>query len=160
MQAELIWEREALGKRVDQARIHFYRNHAGWDSDSPGRLSYMLDVLAPLGYHQAADIAETFGLEHAELGLNEDELEVVKRKMKALQSKLLSDLQGHYNLPPEFSFRLGYDFKGNFGLILSVEGERYRESAQKDSPDFSIPSSFTSAYPERLAEETSGIFSV
>jgi hypothetical protein len=147
MKAEQIWEREEFGKRVDQATARFYRNGAGWYPDTPGSFSYMLDILASHGYHQAADIAETFGLEYAELGLNEDELEVVKKKMTALQSRLLSDLQGYYDLPPEFSFRLGYDLKGNFGLILSVKGERYLESAQQDSPDFFLSPTFPSAYP-------------
>ena len=83
----------------------------------------MIHILALPGYHQAAEIAETFGFEHTELGLNEDECEAARKRIKEVQTDLLRDLHDRLEVPPGMSLHFDYDPAGNFGLMISVAGE-------------------------------------
>ena len=137
MKAEEFWEMGQLGERIRRARGKFRRNRDGWFRDSRGRLSHMLHILALPGYHQTAEIAEAFGLEHTELGLNEDEWEAARKRMREIQSNWLRNLRTRLDVPPEISLHLEYDPAGNFGLTISVEGEIFSDSARKAGADFS-----------------------
>ena len=140
MKAEEFWEMGQLEERICRARGKLYQNRDGWFSDSRGRLSHMLHILVLPGYHQMAEITEAFGLEHTELGLNEDEWEGAKKRMREIQSNWLRDLHTRLDAPPEISLHLEYDPAGNFGLMISVEGEIFPDSTRKTGPDFSYSS--------------------
>ena len=138
MNAEEIWKIGELGERIGHARGKLYGTRDGWFSDSQGRLAHMLHILALPGYHQPAEIAETFGLEPAELGLNEDECETARKRIKEVQANLLRDLHDRLDVAPGISLRFDYDPAGNFGLMISMAGE-IPSATRKAGPNLSYP---------------------
>jgi hypothetical protein len=77
-----------------------------------------VDVLAPAGYHQAQQIADSLGVDFEETFSNEDEWDRFRREVNALRTLVERELQRRFELPEGLFLFLGYDPEGNFGLFL------------------------------------------
>ena len=82
----------------------------------------MVEMISPISYHQAEEIAGFWGMGYEQSGLNEDKLETLDWAVKMKMENLLEELRGHIKLPREFAFSFAYDPDGNFGLILYQKG--------------------------------------
>ena len=122
--AERVWNLVWLEEEIWKAIFNFKKNHDdGFFYDRDGCRSSMIAPLSLASYYQTHEIAETLGLEYDELIMNEDELESVKKRMRFLALRLLRELENRIPLPPGFSFYIGHDPDGNFGLILQERAE-------------------------------------
>jgi hypothetical protein len=81
-----------------------------------------VDVLAPAGYHQAQQIADSLGVDFEETFSNEDEWDCFRREVNALKVRVEQELQRRIELPEGLFLCLGYDPEGNLGLILRSTG--------------------------------------
>ena len=79
----------------------------------------MVEILAPAGYHQNQEIAESLGLEFDENLANEWDWDSFRQEIRHLNSRLVKELQDPSCLPDGPIFSFGFDKDGNFGLLLS-----------------------------------------
>jgi hypothetical protein len=121
--AERIWNMDQLREQVCKAILKFGKDGESYFYDRHGYRACMVIPIIPGSYYQTREIAEIFGLEYDELTMNEDELDSLRERMRFLSSELLQDLHDRVHLPLEFSFSLGHDPEGNFGLILRKKAE-------------------------------------
>jgi hypothetical protein len=121
--ADRIWNMDQLKEDICRAVVKFRENGESHFYDRQGYRACMVVPISPGSYYQTHEIAAIFGLEYDELTMNEDELDSLRERMRLLSSELLRDLQGRIHLPREFSFSLGHDPDGNFGLILRKKAE-------------------------------------
>jgi hypothetical protein len=121
MKAEQIWKIDRLRNQVAKASLKMRKKAplASLDRNSPS--AYMVQVLAPAGYHQVQRIADAFGVDFDEQFSNEYEWDRFRQELNDLKVKVELELQRHLKLPEGTFFCLGYDPEGNFGLILQSE---------------------------------------
>jgi len=83
--------------------------------------TWMIDVLAPAGYHQTQQIADVFGVDFDIQFSNEYEWDHFRQEINQRKKIAERELQGRFDLEEGISLCLGYDADGNFGLILRSE---------------------------------------
>ena len=130
MRANAILKIDHLQERVIEACREFKqkRGTAYWRGQSLS--ACMLEMLAPLGYHQVQRIADTFGMDFDEQFSNEYEWEHFHRQVADLKEKVERDLQRDFQLPEGISFCFAYDQEGNFGLFLRSEDRKFSGQAE------------------------------
>jgi hypothetical protein len=130
MQANAILKIDHLQERVIEAcrELREKRETAYWRGRSLS--ACILEILAPLGYHQVQRIADTFGMDFEAQFSNEYEWELFHKQVADLKEKVESDLQRSIQLPEGVSFCLGYDQEGNFGLFLRSEDRNFAGQAE------------------------------
>jgi hypothetical protein len=116
-----IWELPLLKKRVREVQAKLKEGENECFLDENGNMARMIEMISPISYHQAEEIAGFLGMGYEQSGLNEDELETLNWAVKMRMENLLEELRGHIKPCREFAFSFAYDPDGNFGLILSLK---------------------------------------
>lgn len=88
MKAEQLWKIAQLKQKVQKTKLHLETSPEGCYVDRKAHQAYRLDILCPLGYHQAEDIAGTLGLDYAAQTVKEDEMEAMKTMIQNLKAWL------------------------------------------------------------------------
>ncbi len=122
MKADQIWKVDHLRDKIKEAAPELSHKACRSHGDTRTSSTYMLDVLAPAGYHQIQAIADAFGLDFVEKFSNEYEWDRFRRDVNVLKARMEQELQRHFELPEGLLFSLGYDSEGNFGVILHSTG--------------------------------------
>jgi hypothetical protein len=130
MQANAILKIDYLQERAVEACLKLKEKGgtAYWRGQSLS--ARMLEILAPLGYHQAQRIADTLGIDFDEQFSNEYEWERFHNQVADLKEQLERELQKVIQLPEGISFYLGYDHGGNFALFLRAEERKFSGQAE------------------------------
>ena len=126
MRINEIWELPSLKKRVREVQAKLKEGQDECFLDENGNVARMIEMISPISYHQAEEIAGFWGMGYEQTALNEDELETLDWAVKMRMENLLEELRGHIKLRREFAFSFAYDPDGNFGLIL------YQKRGKKD----------------------------
>jgi hypothetical protein len=111
-----------LKKKVREVQAKLREGKDECFLDENGNVARMIEMISPISYHQAEEIAGFLGMGYEQSGLNEDELETLDWAVKMKMENLLEELRGHIKLPRELAFSFAYDPDGNFGLILHQKG--------------------------------------
>jgi hypothetical protein len=127
-----IWELPLLKKKVHEVQAKLKEREHECFLDENGNLARMIEMISPISYHQAEEIAGFWGMGYEQSGLNEDEMETLDWAVKMKMENLLEELRGHIRLPRGFAFSFAYDPDGNFGLILktSYSFPRFRNGSR------------------------------
>ena len=122
MKADQIWRGDPLRDWMNKVGSKL-RTQGGMPCPDPQTPSACtVDVLAPAGYHQDQQIADSLGVDFEETFSNEDEWDRFRREVNALRTQVQRELQRRFELPEGLFLCLGYDPEGNFGLILRSTG--------------------------------------
>jgi len=142
-----LWNVSALLEKISLARVALQESpHKCFRHKNGGR-ACMVDVISSPSRYQTQEIAEIFGLEYDELLMNEEEMEVFRRHFADCAGELLAELNQRVLTPKGYSFSLGYDQEGNFGLLLHQNPSNGKEE-EKRKDKYPIP---------RLIETSEGI---
>jgi hypothetical protein len=130
MSANAILKIDHLQDKVIEAslKLREKREMAYWRGRSLS--ACMLDILAPVGYHQVQRIADTFAMDFEEQFSNEYEWERFHQEVADLKEQVERDLQRGFQLPEGISFCLAYDPEGNFGLFLRSDDREFAGQAE------------------------------
>jgi hypothetical protein len=129
-----IWELPLLKKRVREVQAKLKEGENECFLDENGNMARMIEMISPISYHQAEEIAGFLGMGYEQSGLNEDELETLNWAVKMRMENLLEELRGHIKPCREFAFSFAYDPDGNFGLILYQKGGKNDVKEKRRAP--------------------------
>ena len=127
MNADPILKIDHLHEKVIEASLKLKDRAVASCRDPQSPCSWMIDVLAPAGYHQIQQIADVFGVDFDEQLSNEYEWDRFRHEINQLKTIVESELRGRFDLQEGISLCLGYDEKGNFGLIIRSENAKMVE---------------------------------
>jgi hypothetical protein len=139
-----IWELPLLRKKIYKVQAELKAGQEECFLDENGNLARMIEMISPISYHQAEEIAGFWGMGYEQCSLNEDELETLDWALKMKMERLLEELRGHIKLRRGFAFSLAYDPDGNFGLILYQTG---RKSIGNEKPPPQLETSYLVSRP-------------
>lgn len=118
-----VWKSDNLKEMVCEAHKKICGNIRPHYHEGQDQMSTMVEILAPAGYHQYQEIAETLGLDFDENLANEWDWDSFREHIHHLNSRLAEDQKKPLGLPGGLILSLGYDKEGNFGLVLKKERE-------------------------------------
>jgi hypothetical protein len=84
-----IWEISLLKKKVHGVQAELKEGQDDCFLDENGNLARMIEMISPISYHQAEEIAGFLGMGYEQSSLNEDEMETLDWAVKMKMENLL-----------------------------------------------------------------------